>query len=314
MSGLELFSIGSWSIFDHLLRMQRLPAEGETVALDMPIAEMERIHFGDCSANIAAVAARLGIRTGLGMVVGDDFDTSGYAAHLRQLGVDLAGVEIRGGTRSGHSFNFFDAENRSFCVSHLGVAECQDDWRIPEVAIASAKALVVSEKFSHYTLGAIESAKRAGRLTAINGMVATAGQSASRFLAAADILILSRGEAADLIDRLSFSSASALLDLGPRLVVVTEGSNGSRWYQAQGEIRLPAVKTEHFVDSTGAGDSFAASVVCGLVRGWPVEQTGKFAATVASFVVEAWGCQTNLPDMDQVAERYRNHFKENLIR
>lgn len=313
MSGLELFSIGSWSIFDHLLRMQRLPQEGETVPLDMPIGEMERIHFGDCSANIAAVAARLGVRTGLGMVVGDDFETSGYAAHLLQLGVDLSGVEIRTNEKSGHSFNFFDAENRSFCVSHLGVAAQQDDWRIPYAAITGAKALVVSEMFSRYTLAAIETAKRAGRLTAINGMVATAGEHASRFLAAADVLILSRGEAADLVGRLALGSADKLLGLGPRLVVVTEGSKGSRWYQAQGEIRLPAVKTDHFVDSTGAGDSFAASVMCGLTRGWPIDQTGKFAATVASFVVEAWGCQTNLPDMDQVAERYRNHFKEALI-
>lgn len=312
MSGLELFSIGSWSIFDHLLRMQRLPAEGETVPLDMPIEEMERLHFGDCSANIAAVAARLGFRTGLGMVVGDDFETSGYAAHLRALGVDLSSVEIRPGARSGHSFNFFDAENRSFCVSHLGVAQRQDDWRIPEAAITSAKALVASEMFSPYTLAAIEAAKRAGRLTAINGMVATAGASASRFLAAADVLILSRGEAADLVTRLALGSAGKLLDLGPRLVVVTEGSHGSRWYQAQGETRLPAVETRHFVDSTGAGDSFAASVLCGLIRGWPIEQTGRFAATVASFVVEAWGCQTSLPDMSRVAERYRNHFKETL--
>lgn len=313
MSGLELFSIGSWSIFDHLLRMKRLPAEGETVPLDMPIEEMERLHFGDCSANIAAVAARLGLRTGLGMVVGDDFETSGYRAHLQALGVDLAGVEIRPGARSGHSFNFFDADNRSFCVSHLGVAEKQDDWRIPEAAIAQAKALVVSEMFSAYTLGAIEAARSTGRLTAINGMVASAGQSASRFLAAADILILSRGEAADLVKRLALGAAGDLLDLGPSLVVVTEGSDGSRWHRREGETRLPAVKTESFVDSTGAGDSFAASVMCGLIRGWPIEQTGKFAATVASFVIEAWGCQTNLPDMNKVAERYRNHFKENLI-
>ncbi|WP_162918735.1 carbohydrate kinase family protein [Taklimakanibacter deserti] len=313
MSGLELFSIGSWSIFDHLLRMKRLPAEGETVPLDMPIEEMERLHFGDCSANIAAVAARLGLRTGLGMVVGDDFETSGYGAHLQALGVDLSGVEIRPGARSGHSFNFFDAENRSFCVSHLGVAEKQDDWRIPEAAIVQARALVVSEMFGPYTLGAIEAARRAGRLTAINGMVASAGQSASRFLAAADILILSRGEAADLVKRLALDAAGDLLDLGPRLVVITEGSDGSRWHRCEGETRLPAVRTESFVDSTGAGDSFAASVMCGLIRGWPIEQTGKFAATVASFVVEAWGCQTNLPDMDRVALRYRNYFKENLI-
>jgi len=53
---LDLFSIGSWTIFDHLMRMERLPQEGETLPLAMPIEAMERVHFGDCSANIAAVA------------------------------------------------------------------------------------------------------------------------------------------------------------------------------------------------------------------------------------------------------------------
>ena len=59
-------------------------------------------------------------------------------------------------------------------------------------------------------------------------------------------------------------------------------------------------------------DSFAAGAVCGLICNWPIDRVGKFAATVASFVVEAWGCQTNLPDMTSVSERYREHFKENL--
>lgn len=312
MTGLDVFSIGSWSIFDHLLRMPRLPHEGETVPLDMPIAELEKVHFGDCSANIAAVAARLGFRTGLGMVVGDDFESSGYAAHLRALGVDLAGVEIRPGARSGHSFNFFDRDNRGFCVSHLGVAAAQDGWQVPEGEIARAKAVVVNEMFSPYTLTAIETAKGAGLLTAINGMVATAGALAPRFLKAADVLILSRGEAAALVGAHALKSADQLLTMGPRLIVVTEGSNGSRWYQPSGETQLPAVTTDKFVDSTGAGDSFAAGAVCGLICNWPIDRVGKFAATVASFVVEAWGCQTNLPDMTSVSERYREHFKESL--
>ena len=36
MTALDLFSIGSWTLFDHLLRMERLPRDGETVPLDMP--------------------------------------------------------------------------------------------------------------------------------------------------------------------------------------------------------------------------------------------------------------------------------------
>jgi sugar/nucleoside kinase (ribokinase family) len=308
MSRLDLFSIGSWTIFDHILRLARLPANGETVPLDMPVGEIDAVHYGDCSANIAAVAARLGLSSGLGMVVGDDFDTSGYRAHLAALGVDLAGVEVRAGARSGHSYNFFDRDNGSFCVSHLGVAAEQGDFRAPLDLIAQSRALVVSEMFSPYTLGAIEFARANGVLTAINGMVATAGEQATRFLAATEILFLSRGEARALLDAQGVASPGDLLALGPRLVVVTEGSVGSLWHDAAGVVRVPAVATSAFVDSTGAGDSFVAGALFGLLRGAGAAEAGRIAATVASFVVEAWGCQTNLPTAARMRERYRAAF------
>jgi sugar/nucleoside kinase (ribokinase family) len=310
---LDLFSIGSWTIFDHLMRMERLPQEGETLPLDMPIEEMERIHYGDCSANIAAAAAKLGLRTGLSMVVGDDFITSGYAKHLTGLGVDIAGVEVRSGERSGHSFNFF-AGNRGFCVSHLGVARDQSGWTTPLREVKRAKAVVVSEAFTPYTLAAIEHARALGRLTAINGMVATAGTLAPRFLAAADVLFLSRGEAAALGEAFGCDSPADLLTHGPSTIVVTEGSRGSRWYVPGAETLVPAVATEAFVDSTGAGDSFVAGALYGLVRRWQFVEAGAFAATVASFVVEAWGCQTNLPSLEQAASRYRLAFGKDLPR
>ena len=300
---LDLFSIGSWTIFDHLLRMQRLPQEGETLPVDMPISELGRLHFGDCSANIAAVAARLGTATGLGMVVGDDFVTSGYASHLVALGVDLTGTTIVPGGRSGHSFNVFDAENRGFCISHLGIAERQGDWRPPLGEIDRARALVVSEAFSPYTLAAIEHARGAGRLTAINGMVATAGADAARFLRACDLLFLSRGESAALVAALGCDGPSGILAHGPRLVVVTGGDTGSRWFTTEGETRVAAIAAARFVDSTGAGDAFVAGALVGFLHGWPLPEIGSFAASVASFVVEAWGCQTNLPGFDEAKAR-----------
>ncbi len=309
---LDLYSIGSWTIFDHLLRMERLPQEGETLPLSMPIEEMEKVHFGDCSANIAAVAAKLGCRTGLGMVVGDDFVASGYAAHLEALGVDLAGTALIPGARSGHSFNFFDAQNRGFCVSHLGVAEHQDEWQAPLAEIGRARALVVSEAFSPYTLVAIEHAKAAGLTTAINGMVATAGDKAGRFLAACDLLFLSRGESAALMASLGCASPAGILAHGPRLVVVTGGDTGSRWFTAEGETHVPAVTAARFVDSTGAGDSFVAASLAAWLKGWPIPVVGGFAAAVASFVVEAWGCQTNLPSFTAAADRYRAAFGKEL--
>jgi sugar/nucleoside kinase (ribokinase family) len=312
MKTLELFSIGSWTIFDHLLRMKRLPREGETVPLDMPMEEVEAVHFGDCSANIAAVAGALGMKVGLGMVVGDDFRSSGYADHMIRNGVDLTGVQVIEGARSGHSFNFFDAVNGGFCVSHLGIAEKQDNWQTPYDEIERSGAVVISEMFSAYTLNAIEHARKTGALTAINGMVATAGDLAPRFLKAAEILFLSRGEADALMQALGAASPTEILAHGPRLVIVTRGSEGSAWYSAEGRQDMPSVAPAVFVDSTGAGDSFVAGTLKGLIAGQSHEAAARIGATVASFIIEKWGCQSNLPSLSRVSERYEANFGRKL--
>lgn len=310
MTALDLFSIGSWTLFDHLLRTRRMPQEGETVPLDMPDAELNAIHFGDCSANIAAAAGALGLRAGLGMVVGDDFDSSGYRQHLADLGVDLAGVEVRVGACSGHSYNVFDAENHGFCLSHLGVAAVQNDWRPPLDEIARARVLVVSEMFSPYTLAAIEYARKLGHMTAINGMVASAGSLTERFLRAADVLFLSRGEAQELQSALGVADAEGILAHGPRMVVVTRGAEGSVWHTAEGVAAVPAAAAARFVDSTGAGDAFVAGALFGMLSGFDATRIGRCAAVAASFVVEAWGCQTNLPRLGDLRRRYQEQFAE----
>jgi nucleoside kinase len=312
MTTLDLFSIGSWTLFDHLLRMERLPRDGETVPLDMPDTELNAVHFGDCSANISAAAGRLGLRAGLGMVVGGDFETSGYRRHLTNCGVDLAGVEVRSGVRSGHSYNVFDYQNHGFCLSHLGVAAEQDDWTPPLPQIDAARVLVVSEMFSPYTLAAIEHARGHGRMTAINGMVASAGAYTPRFLAATNMLFLSRGEARDLQAALGVDDASGLLGHGPEMVVVTQGSAGSLWHTGAGTTHVPAVPAVKFVDSTGAGDAFVAGALFGVLAGLDGPRAGRCAAVVASFIVETWGCQTNLPSVEDLRERFREHFREEL--
>ena len=94
--------------------------------------------------------------------------------------------------------------------------------------------------------------------------------------------------------------------------MVTQGSEGSLWYTRDGTARVPAVPAARFVDSTGAGDAFVAGALFGLLAGLDGPQAGRCAAVVASFVVETWGCQTNLPSPGDLRARYREHFNEEL--
>jgi sugar/nucleoside kinase (ribokinase family) len=70
-----------------------------------------------------------------------------------------------------------------------------------------------------------------------------------------------------------------------RWVVVTRGAAGATAYGTDGEVNIPA-RAVRAVDTTGAGDAFAAGLIHGLVRGLPMEKA------VATGV--AWGTAKTL--------------------
>jgi len=306
---LDLLSVGSWTIFDYILRAEHYPEEGETVALDMPSKLIHTKFFGDCSANLAAAAASLGVKVGVGMVVGDDFNSSGYRAHMRELGIDLSGVDVRAGEDSGYSYNVSDPKGRSVCYSHLGIAADQSTWVPPYPQIERARAVAVSEKFCDYTLRTIRHAKKQGKRTIINGMVGTANELAPEFLAAADHLFISQSEVQALLRVLDLSTVRDLLALGPSLIIVTKGIEGSHWLFRDGEFTCDSVPAAITQDTTGAGDSFAGAATAMMLKGTSLQEAAQYAATVASFVVEKWGCQTNLVGLERVNQRRQMFFE-----
>ncbi|MCH1919584.1 PfkB family carbohydrate kinase [Shewanella sp. A3A] len=66
--------------------------------------------------------------------------------------------------------------------------------------------------------------------------------------------------------------------------IITEGEQGARLYHAAGELHIDA-KPAKLVDSTGAGDVYAAGLIHGLVSGLTIEQAMQEAATWGAFAV-----------------------------
>ena len=77
---------------------------------------------------------------------------------------------------------------------------------------------------------------------------------------------------------------AALRDrFGLPLVVLTRGPAGCRVIEASGTIDVPGVPAE-VTDTVGAGDSFTASLVVGLLQGRPAAEAAAVANAVAAYV------------------------------
>jgi sugar/nucleoside kinase (ribokinase family) len=309
---LDLFSIGSWTVFDHIYELTEPPRPGRTIVIRPPRNESVGPLFGDCSANVATAARRMGLSVGLATVVGEDFRSSGYWGWLDSLGIDLRGVEVRAGSLSGRSYLFTDPQGDDYCLSELGVAQEQKAWTTPLQRIYSSRAVVINEMFSPYTLQAARAAHDSGALCVINGMIATASELATSFLRSSDVLVISRAELDDLLAALHLSAATGVHPLGPRRIFVTRGSEGSSLFVDGQRTDVACVPPKQTVDTTGAGDAFAAGVTAALLRGFPDEVAARVGATAASFVVEAVGAQTTQPSWSDIEIRFSQYFKEEL--
>ncbi|MGG4554444.1 carbohydrate kinase family protein [Paenibacillus humicus] len=312
MKKFQLLSVGSWAPFDHLFKMSHYPQEGETITIETSGSGVSQVYFGDCSINLAYVAAALGTSTSLATIVGHDFDTFGYRAHLEQGGVNLSGLTVKPDLPSGHNYLYFDDQGKGFCFSYLGAAEHQEEERIPDGLAAKAEHVVVSEKFSPYTLDALREARAAGARTYVNGMVETAGNLLDDFLSLTDVMFINESEYGRLIAKIGGNELTLFEKYGLELIFMTMGMRGCKVIRADKTEIVPVVRRDHVVDTTGAGDSFAGGAIAALIKGCEPRIAAQVGATVSSFIIEAWGCQSNVPDWGRMRVRYREYFGDEL--
>lgn len=306
----DLIVVGAWAAFDHLFRMDHYPSEGETVLLNMDSERAETVYFGDCSANIAVIASNLNISTGLVTVAGYDFETSGYKAYLKELDIDLSGTVVLNDVPCGHNYIFFDGQGDGFCFSHQGAAARQSADMISPETFQGAKHVVISEKFSDFTLKALVVAKQQGATTYVSGMIAESNELLERFLLLTDVLFINKSEFKRLVTRLG-DRRRLFSEFGLKYVFITCGKRGAKMLDANGiESLIRICDVDEVVDTTGAGDAFVAGTVSAMIRGYNPLQAAEYGTVTSSFIIQKWGCQTNAPTWEQVEERYGVYKKQ----
>ena len=88
---------------------------------------------------------------------------------------------------------------------------------------------------------------------------------------------------------------------GSLLVAATLGSNGVLAYVRGHYVHSPAFTVE-CRDTTGAGDAFHAGFIYGLLSGFSIEETLRFANAVAGLKCRAVGARTALPTLEEVRD------------
>ena len=106
-----------------------------------------------------------------------------------------------------------------------------------------------------------------------------------------DILFANEAEIAELAGEADFDSAVAAIAPGVATLVVTRSEHGAIAVSGTERASIPAEPIERLVDTTGAGDLFAAGFLAGQARGLGLETSLKLGAIAAAEVIQHYGAR-----------------------
>ena len=267
---------------------------------------LERIAMGlgGDAANEALALARLGHAPALVSVVGRDAPGDFALQALSRGGVDVSAVTRREGLDTGINIVLVRPDGeRGFITSQTGslrqlglsdILPALDAPALSGAKVACLASLFVSPKLTLKDTAALFDALKARGLILCadttrpkNGeTLREAGDALSRL----DYFFPNLQEAARITgERDPEAVADALLDCGVKHVALKLGGRGCLLASKDEHLIVPAVPGADCVDTTGAGDTFAAAFIAAILEGRPFADCGRFACAAASLCVETVG-------------------------
>lgn len=110
-----------------------------------------------------------------------------------------------------------------------------------------------------------------------------------------DILFANEAEITALYQTQSFEDAARLARNVTKLAVLTRSAKGSVIFSGQKATTIAAERVKNVVDTTGAGDLFAAGFLYGLTAGKSIEACGRLGSLAAAEIISHIGARPETP-------------------
>src|SRR6202048_2324304 len=286
-------------------------ARATSIYQDMgPATEMS----GGSAANTIVGVANLGARAAYVGKVRDDQIGRLYTHDIRAAGVAFETRPALDGPATGCSYILVTPDGERTMNTYLGAAQELTSADIDSAQIA-ASSIIYLEGYLWDPKSAKEAfvkastiAHDAGRQVALTLSDSfCVGRYRDEFLdlmrkGTVDLVFANEAELRQLYQTPDFDTALKQLRGDTKLGVVTRSEKGCVVASKDGVSAVPAFPIERMVDTTGAGDLFAAGFLFGLVRGAGAENAGRLGALAAAEVIQHIGARPQV-SLKQLAKQ-----------
>lgn len=289
--------------------VEQLPERGKLSLVD----RME-LHTGGNAANSGIGLAKIGIDTAVIGKVGDDGFGDFMAGRLDRNGINTRGVVRDKEVATSATMVMVHSDGERSFIHYLGANAALMEEDIDFSVITGARVLDVTGTFllpgidGPPTANILRKAREMGVTTALDTCWDSRGQWMTLLrpcLPYLDYALPSLNEAQMITGRQTPREvAEVLLDNGVGTVGLKLGEDGCYIRSADVEMTVPGYLVE-CQDALGAGDSWVAGFLTGLVKGWNLEETAKFANAVGACCVTALGATTGVRSLAETQEFMR---------
>lgn len=291
---------GSMSLADEKRTAELYSKMGQTTVIS-----------GGSAANTIVGAASIGARTAFIGKVKNDQAGDEFTHDIRAMGVDFSTQPAIDGPATAKCLVFVTPDGERTMNTYLGACQNLTSEDVDEKTIKASKITYLEGYLwdppaaKEAFVKAADIAHGAGRevaLTLSDAFCVDRFRDEFRSLMATgklDIVFANEHELRALYQTADFDSAVDALRQENLLGVVTRSAEGSIVVTREKNWVVPAFPIEKLVDTTGAGDLFAAGFLAGYSNGMPLDQSARLGGLAAAEVIQHVGArpQQNLANL-----------------
>lgn len=282
---LDVVGIGNLN-YDIILLVDRFPEFHEKIN-----AREAYFGLGGAAANTISWLANFGLKTGYIGAVGRDEIGEAHLSYFRRIGVDTSGIQVVDAP-SGVAIAIIHGEDKRI-VKYPGANLLK---RVDPDYLTRARHVHMSSNPVDVIAEAVNLASEKGITVSVDIGEAPLPREIEEKI---DYLMMNEDEY-----RRKFGSLDLSLSLARNLVVTLNGG-GALVRDENGEVSEIRGLSAKVVDSTGAGDSFAAGVVYGVLRGWSLKDSARLGMLLAYLTVQKVGARSAVVPLEKVQRMSR---------
>lgn len=258
---------------------------------------------GGSAANTIAGLASFGARAAFVGKVKDDMLGHAFAHDIRASGVAFTTEAAADGPATARSYILVTPDGERTMNTFLGAAQDLRPGDVDDEAVA-ASTITYLEGYlwdpphaKEAFLKAAKAAHGADRIVALTLSDAfCVGRYRAEFLDllrnnTVDLLFANEAELKSLYETSDFDAAVVALRADVKLAAVTRSEKGCLVVTREETRAVPAFPVERVVDTTGAGDLFAAGFLHGVARGLELVDAARLGALAAAEVIQHLGAR-----------------------